>query len=292
MDSAPIPPHERPWRHPSELGAPAHEPTSSGGRILVVTTATFTLLLIGLLAVAMTPERSGDPVAVSSSVSPVRVQPVTLVSATETRVSLPMITPVGDDGLAVTTAGAIDPDTATLTARLPSGAVVEARVLSAEGDDGLAVVALPGSVPDAGMALADTEPVPSDTVLVHAEEPMIVAFRDLPDVDVDEGTPVTDGDGHLVGVCTNGDRTALMTVATVPEMGAEPTTDDDDGSTLVADPVETTEPGSPAPDTVRPATTTTTVTTGTTVTTTSPPSTLEPTVTTVSAGDAANGGSG
>lgn len=302
MDSAPIPPHERPWRHPSELGAPAHEPTSNVGRALIVTTATLSLLLVGLLAVSMTPERSAAPEAVSSSVSPVRVEPVTLVSTTETRVSLPMITPVGDDGLAVTTAGAIGAEATMLTARLPSGIVVEARVLSADNDDGLAVVALPDSVQDAGLGLADADPVPSDTVLVHAEEPMVVAVRDLPGIDVDEGTPVTDGDGNLVGVCTNGDRTALMSVSTVPAVAPDVDADRSPSVPTVADTatVATTAPEAPpeetAPSTARPATTTTTESSSTTVTTVSPTTNPEPTTTmvgvggAVSVGDAANGG--
>src|ERR1700752_2211352 len=58
VEPGPLPPHERPWRHPSELGPPPHEPTSTTGRVLIVTSATVSLILIGLLAIAVTPDRS------------------------------------------------------------------------------------------------------------------------------------------------------------------------------------------------------------------------------------------
>src|SRR4051794_6771915 len=69
VDRAPLPPHERPWRHPSELGPPAPEPTSTSGRVIIATAATLSLLLIGLLAVSMTPDNGGSPQAVASTTS-------------------------------------------------------------------------------------------------------------------------------------------------------------------------------------------------------------------------------
>jgi hypothetical protein len=56
----PLPPHERAWRHPSELGAPPHEPTSRLGHLLIGSTAAISLLLVALLAINMTPKRYGD----------------------------------------------------------------------------------------------------------------------------------------------------------------------------------------------------------------------------------------
>lgn len=70
MTSGPLPPHERSWRHPSELAPPVPEPTSRSGRVLIVSAATLSLLLIGMMALSMTPDRldpSGE--AVSSGVA-------------------------------------------------------------------------------------------------------------------------------------------------------------------------------------------------------------------------------
>jgi hypothetical protein len=73
VTNGPLPPHERPWRHPSELAAPAPEPTSRSGRVLILSTAAFGLLLVGALVVTMTPARSRntetalDAIAVAST---------------------------------------------------------------------------------------------------------------------------------------------------------------------------------------------------------------------------------
>jgi hypothetical protein len=58
VTNGPLPPHERPWRHPSELAAPPPEPTTRSGRVLIISTATVSLLLVGALALAMTPGRA------------------------------------------------------------------------------------------------------------------------------------------------------------------------------------------------------------------------------------------
>src|SRR3954465_14340925 len=67
VDRAPLPPHERSWRHPSELGPPSPEPTSTSGRVIIATAATLSLLLIGLLVVSMTPGNDRAPQAVAST---------------------------------------------------------------------------------------------------------------------------------------------------------------------------------------------------------------------------------
>src|SRR5687767_3972895 len=105
VEPGPLPPHERAWRHPSELGPPPQEPTSTTGRVLIVTSATVSLLLVGLLVLTMTPGRSPSPIAVSSTVSETDVaRPVISAStAAITPTALPVVTPIGDEGWAVTT---------------------------------------------------------------------------------------------------------------------------------------------------------------------------------------------
>jgi hypothetical protein len=68
---APIPPHERHWRHPSELAPTAADvETPSNGRALVLATGTTALLLAAVMFVALTPSRSSAPTAVSATTLP------------------------------------------------------------------------------------------------------------------------------------------------------------------------------------------------------------------------------
>jgi hypothetical protein len=275
VDRAPLPPHERPWRHPSELGPPAHEPTSTSGRVLIVTTATLSLLLIGLLALSMTPGRGADPVAVEATTD----GPATQLAALE-RPALPMVTPLGDDGWAVTSSGAVGERRGTMAARLPSGEVVDVEIVRL-AQSGVTLVSLPARTE--GYQLAASSPAPTDTVVVHAADPVVVPMVDVARLDVAEGTPVLDGDGALVGICIHdAGRIAVMTVSTMPGTPATSTTAPRPSTSLVA---TTTQPATaPVTASTVPATTATTSTAApsTTGSATTAPSTT--TVTTVSAG--------
>ncbi len=205
------------------------------------------LILIGLLAIAVTPDRSPSPIAASSTVDELssRSVPVAIASSsaltTTTRPSLPVITPVGDEGWAVTTWDAVAGETGWIDARLPSGEVVNVEVVGTDQGAGLVVVTLPASAETAGYELADDRPAPSDTVYVNARQPKVVTLVDLAYLEVEEATPVLDDAGALIGLCTgSNDGTTLMTVDTMPG---------DDGSDA---PVDST---TPAVDTVAPATT-------------------------------------
>jgi hypothetical protein len=211
VDRAPLPPHERSWRHPSELGPTAeHEPTSTSGRVLIVTTATLSLLLIGLLAVSVTPGRGADPVAVEST-----TDGATSGLAPLEQPPLPMVTPLGDDGWAVTTSAAVGLRSGSVAARLPSGDVVDVEVVRRDAESGITLVSLPTATH--GYQLAASSPEPSDTVLVHGAELQIVTMFDVGGLDVAEGTPVLDGAGALVGICAKvADGMAVITVSTMP----------------------------------------------------------------------------
>ncbi|MET0458212.1 MAG: hypothetical protein ABW195_03125 [Ilumatobacteraceae bacterium] len=279
MDRAPLPPHERPWRHPSELGPIAeHEPTTTGGKALIVTSATLGLLLVGVLAVAMTPDHSSSPEAVASTISGLRQVPASAEALEQPE--LPLVTPLGDDGWAVTTMSALAGRSGSVTARLPSGAEVQAEIITTDRSTGLTVVSVPAL---AGYELAADEPAPTDTVYVHGDPPQTVTITELASLDVAEATPVLDADGDLIGLCTQeADGVALRTVSTMPT---------DDRETTVPPARPSTAPtATPAP-TVAPTTvpsipgpTATTVPAPTTVTnaptTTSPPTTGVPSTTT------------
>jgi hypothetical protein len=213
--------------------------------VLILTSATVSLLLIGLLVITMTPGRSPSPDAVSSTVSetgparPVNSAGAAAAStAAMTSTALPVVTPIGDEGWGVTTKEAVDGESGWMHARLPSGAEVEIEVIGTDATTGLVVVTLPVSADTHGYRLAADRPGPSDTVLVHADQPKVVPFVELADLDVEEGTPVLDAAGELVGLCTDSyDGTTLMTVDTMP---GDTTTTEPDAATTTA--LETSVP--------------------------------------------------
>lgn len=285
MDRAPLPPHERPWRHPSELGPPAHEPTSSSGRVLIATTATLSLLLIGLLALSMTPGPGDPPVAVGSTTEQATTPPAALE-----RPTMPMVTPLGDDGFGVTTAeAAAGTRGMRMAAQLPSGDVIDVHIVRHDAESGVTLVSLPTRTD--GYELAAHSPAPSDTVVVHGVEPVVVSMYEITRLVVAEGTPVLDDHGDLVGLCTwDGDAVAIKTVTTMP---GSSTTTTGAPTTVSATPAPTRPPASstvpPPPVTTTPPVTsvppaTTAPPTSTTVATSGPTTTTPAPTTTVSAG--------
>jgi len=282
VDRAPLPPHERPWRHPSELGPPEHEPTSTNGRVLIVTTATLSLLLIGLLALSMTPGRGADPIAVGSTTEQVSAVPAALEQP-----SLPMVTPLGDDGWGVTTLQATTADSGRMAARLPSGNVIDVHIVDRDEESGVTLVSLPTRT--RGYELAAASPAPSDTVVVHGLEPMVVSMVEIAGLDVAEGTPILDDRGDLVGLCTwEAGGVAVMTVSTMPGAQPAPSTTALPTTVVSVTVVTTLPPDTTAPGTTVPATTTSTTptTTSTVPGTTTTPAASSTTSTSVSRGGA------
>ncbi len=85
MEHGPIPPHERTWRHPSEL-APTRadvdlEPTGRAGGSIAIAVASGSLAIaaVAMLLVVVTPSRSGSPLTLSATTSPPVVQSVRAV---------------------------------------------------------------------------------------------------------------------------------------------------------------------------------------------------------------------
>jgi hypothetical protein len=218
VDRAPLPPHERPWRHPSELGPPSHEPTSTSGRVIIATAATLSLLLVGLLVVSMTPDRADTPQTVSATTSGSGGSAAALAQP-----RLPLVTPIGDDGWAITTTGAVRARTGRMAARLPSGEVVDVDIVSRDEDAGFTVVSLPTQTP--GYQLATSQPAPTDTVAVGGGRRQVVEMVNVTTLDVEEAAPVVDGHGDLVGLCSIAAGTVeVRTVSTMPAAASTTTT--------------------------------------------------------------------
>jgi hypothetical protein len=193
----PLPPHERTWRHPSELAAAERnlirlsEPHPAT-RVIAVVGGTLGLLAIGALLVTVTPRRLASPVAVSAtSTPPLRA------SAALARLA----TPIGDGKRAIMTlldhAASVFERGSEIDVRLASGPTVTAVV--ERSDQGVLVVTLHAD--GDGHAVARSLPEPDELVTVLSDPPVTVPFSQVGSVDAEDGTPVLDSHGALVGLC-------------------------------------------------------------------------------------------
>ena len=216
MERGPLPPHERTWRHPSELAAEERalivaEPSSRNARILALTTGTLGLLAVGLVLITITPKRVDSPIALSASTTPARVAsgaPAAIASSVSDRSGLRsetasvLATPIGDGRFALVTRASVSGSSDTvIDVRLPSGRTSAGSIVTAS--NGAVVVALESSEP--GHEIATHRPADRDMVTVMASPPITVAYDDVDTLAVDEGTAVIDDDGHLVGLCSRRD---------------------------------------------------------------------------------------
>ncbi|MGI9051562.1 MAG: hypothetical protein ACR2HQ_02745 [Ilumatobacteraceae bacterium] len=280
-NGGPLPPHERRWRHPSELGPPTHEPTTKGGRVLIASTATLGLLLVAALALTMTPRRSASPIAASSTALGLRGTTPT----TSGGLPLPLVTPVGDDGWGVTTASALTGSGGRrVEVRLTSGEIVDVEIVRTADD--VTLVSLPRDADAESFEVARSQPEPTDSVVLRDDDGFVtVEVGQLANVVVAEATPVFDDEGHLVGLCTG--KPDARWIVPVSAMPAEPSTTTTLATTsttakpvttVVATTVATTATAPVAPIEPAPVTTATT----TTPSPTTSPTTVSPAIVTVS----------
>ena len=85
-----------------------------------------------------------------------------------------------------------------LNVQLTNGPVVTAVVDATA--PGVVIVSIASGAN--GHDIAATPPDPEDIVTVLAEPPVTIAFAALTTLDAAEGTPVLDGDGELIGLCS------------------------------------------------------------------------------------------
>jgi hypothetical protein len=225
VERAPLPPHERAWRHPSELAAAnraalsAEEPSSTSRAIALIGDAAG-VLAVALLVLTLAPQRTESPVAVSSTSSPDPSTSAQLVASASlgsdvTGLALhPIATPIGNDGLAVMSSRSIVRITQLNTARLDNrlidvvlvtGHVTRAFVVDPGESGGIAWVSLDAEAYGHGLDVAIEMPRADDVVTVLADPPMLVEFAQIEQVEAADGTPVIDDDGDVVGMCIEHD---------------------------------------------------------------------------------------
>jgi hypothetical protein len=179
-----------------------------------------------------------------------------------------VVTPIGADGLGVTTAAAVAGHSGSIEAMLPSGSIVPAELVGT--DNGVAVVSLPEDAAADAALLADA-PADNLTVVAYGDEFSVANDgEELRSLTVPEAAPIFDADGALVGLCTIGpDGIEMLPVESLPDVAPPPPESSDESTTVVAtEPIDTS---ASAVGTEAPATTPTTL--PTTAETTAPAST-------------------
>lgn len=224
MEPAPPPPHERQWRHPSELAAAERaaviaEPAPLATRRLLIATGAVGVLVIGLLVATFSPTAL-TPTEVAATTMPTgtRRASAAIGVASQQSVVRPLpanVVPLNDRGLAVTTRTAINNvagDTGAIQVVLPDGSAARARVITS-GDDAVVVQLDRASL---GYDISRREPADSEIVTIMLAPPVTIAFIDIDSLDsieIPDGTPILDRRGELVGLCGHdGIRTEVIDV--------------------------------------------------------------------------------
>ncbi|TDT15355.1 hypothetical protein BDK89_0925 [Ilumatobacter fluminis] len=224
MEHGPVPPHERSWRHPSEVAADetaelraVEVPRST--RAFALATGSLGLVALGVFVLVMTPSRDGTPIAVSATTTAV-VSDIDDGSAAPTVAAVrrpvadvttaALATPIGDGDYAVVVRTTLDRSSADrVDVVLPSGRTVSGAIVDENADTALVHL----SINEPGHRIAERRPHDHDVVTVLATPPVEVAFADVDQLDVADGTAVVDADGDLVGLCSRGtDGTKVLMV--------------------------------------------------------------------------------
>lgn len=188
MEPAPLPPHERRWRHPSELAPTALEVEAGGGaRALVIATGTTALLLAAVLAIALAPSRTSAPIAVSASTLP----PATIqLRSTPTQ---PAVAPLIAEQSVLTLRNMMLPDHGVALAGAPN-AISAAPV--GDADD---------------FALARGVPTATDRVIILTTSYAYdVRWGDIDRITAPDASIVMTRDGRLVATFVSGELRLLV----------------------------------------------------------------------------------
>lgn len=210
------------------------DPGGRSLRMVALVSGTLGLVVVGVLAVMVTPNREESPLAVQtepSFVEPISLGPTTsalidlanelttalgmprpdagrttiasLVGTSPTPGSAAALATPFDAGMAIVTIKSIAGSTAgdEVSVRLASGRTFEAEVLATLGN--AAVVAIGALLSDErAHSVADEVPGDDTMVTVMLATPTSVRLAELASIGAPEGTAVVDSSGRLIGLCT------------------------------------------------------------------------------------------
>jgi hypothetical protein len=186
VEPGPLPPHERTWRHPSELGPTRLDIDDSTSRphvnLMALAGGTMAVLAVAAMVVAMTPRAASGPVALSATTTPITARAVTV------------------------------PPSVTATAAPPVPIEVRARTAMLTS-----FVAFPHTVTSGpeldvdGTDVAAVAPAGDEMVFLRTEAVTYrLSWGDVQQMTVPDGSVVFDDDGHLVARVSDGDLLSLV----------------------------------------------------------------------------------
>ena len=183
VEHGPLPPHERTWRHPSELGPTRDDiDTGSHNHVAALTIGAVAVLAVAGLVVAMTPRASSGPIALSATTVPA---------------------PAIDAPATVRAASAVSAGVSG--SRIPIGALLTSFAAFPH-----AITSTPQLTID-GTAVADHVPDDGDVVYVHTDAVTYrlpwgqVAYLAAPN-----GSVVFDAEGNLLAHVSEGEVVMLV----------------------------------------------------------------------------------
>jgi hypothetical protein len=190
VEPGPLPPHERSWRHPSELGPTRFDIDDTSRRpqlnLLALGAGTMAVLAVAVMVVAMTPRAASGPVALSSTTTPITARAV------------------------------VEPPSNAPSANSAAPSMVRTP-LAAQTALSTSFVAFPHAItvgPELdvdGTQVADSPPADDDTVYVRTEAVTYQLTWDVAQhLDVADGSVIFDADGELVARMSDGDLLSLV----------------------------------------------------------------------------------
>ena len=193
VEHGPLPPHERTWRHPSELGpTKADIDAESSNHLAALAVGALAVVAVAGLVIAMTPRTSSSPIALSATTTPVsaiRSNDATTMPASSTpptRVAT------------ATSAGLPAP-------RIPIGALLTSFSAFPH-----AITSGPQLTLD-GTGVATELPDVHDIVLVRTEAVTYqLPWGEVPFLDVPDGSVVFDRVGNLLAHVADGELITLV----------------------------------------------------------------------------------
>lgn len=231
----PPPPHERTWRHPSEMASGQRsaldsERPSTTVRAVGTLSATVGFILIGLGLVLLSPDKGADtdasqvsdsgaiPLATPIDLSAEWARLLGLAPDSARRIAMASDYQVAALGAIAPPRSRSQPDgdedpqnrleiqrEVQLEVRLLDGTVTGARMISSRSGVALIELDQPPQLP--GRQLATVTPGQADEVVLLSEKPQTVTYARLTGIPDEEplqlvgGTPVVDADGLLLGMC-------------------------------------------------------------------------------------------
>lgn len=241
LPPAPLPPHERTWRHPSEISdwrrdaAAAQLSMASVGRgVAAFSMSLGIVLVVGLVLLARPGSGGAGGINEAIRLSGARIELVRLGS--ERRVDTPMAVMVERGPLLVTTRAAVG-DRSEIKVRLTDGSTHLVDVVHVDDESSIAILALrtDDRVPVASLpnvpitrgqqVVVIDERVHLLSVMTITDERRVIIGRRSVDFDpyaVAEGAPVIDRSGRLIGLCTHsGDDVILIDTQSISDVLSE-----------------------------------------------------------------------